>query len=256
MSVDLEEERAFLLRSLDDLERERAAGDVDEDDYRTLRDDYTARAAAVIRAIEAGEGGGAEGGEAERAARPSRPSRPKGRDWRPVIGVAVVLTVALSAGILVARSSGERRPGDTITGTAAATGDGARDLLLEAQAAMGSDPVAALQAYDRVLADDPENVEALTFRGWLLYQASLTEEGLAAIEQALAVDPEYQEALTFRGVIRRQQGDLEGALADFEAVLRQDPPADIAQLVATAYQEVQAELEGTPATAPPATAAP
>jgi hypothetical protein len=48
----LEEERDFLLRSLEDLEREYAAGDVDDSDFEELKDDYTARAAAVIRAIE------------------------------------------------------------------------------------------------------------------------------------------------------------------------------------------------------------
>ena len=48
----LEEERDFLLRSLDDLEEEYAAGDVEEDDYRALRDDYTQRAATVLRSIE------------------------------------------------------------------------------------------------------------------------------------------------------------------------------------------------------------
>ena len=48
----LEQEREFLLRSLDDLDRERAAGDMDEQDYRALRDGYTARAAAVLRALE------------------------------------------------------------------------------------------------------------------------------------------------------------------------------------------------------------
>ncbi|MEO7837244.1 MAG: hypothetical protein ABIS21_06340, partial [Acidimicrobiales bacterium] len=51
--VELEEERDFLLRSLQDLEREQEAGDLDEADYRSLRDSYTARAAAVLRAIEA-----------------------------------------------------------------------------------------------------------------------------------------------------------------------------------------------------------
>src|SRR5690606_392728 len=56
----LQEQRAFLLRSLEDLEREYAAGDVDEVDYRSLKDDYTARAAAVIRAIEAGRAAAAE----------------------------------------------------------------------------------------------------------------------------------------------------------------------------------------------------
>ncbi len=46
----LEEERAFLLKSLDDLEREREAGDIDEHDYETLKDDYTRRAVTVLRA--------------------------------------------------------------------------------------------------------------------------------------------------------------------------------------------------------------
>src|SRR3546814_7205783 len=50
----LEDQRDFLLSSLEDLERARAAGDVDDTDYQTLKDDYTARAASVIRSIEAG----------------------------------------------------------------------------------------------------------------------------------------------------------------------------------------------------------
>ncbi|MBA2386613.1 MAG: hypothetical protein H0V69_05910, partial [Acidimicrobiia bacterium] len=47
--ADLEEERRFLLRSLRDLDREFEAGDVERDDYDTLRDDYTVRAATVLR---------------------------------------------------------------------------------------------------------------------------------------------------------------------------------------------------------------
>ena len=39
---DLEAERDFLLRSIEDLERERAAGDVGADDYAELRSDYVA----------------------------------------------------------------------------------------------------------------------------------------------------------------------------------------------------------------------
>jgi len=48
----LEEQRAFLLTSLRDLEAEHDVGDVDENDYEQLKDDYTARAAAVIRSID------------------------------------------------------------------------------------------------------------------------------------------------------------------------------------------------------------
>ena len=47
------EERDFLLASLDDLEAEYAAGDLDDDDYAALKADYTTRAARVIRELEA-----------------------------------------------------------------------------------------------------------------------------------------------------------------------------------------------------------
>ncbi|HEY1732847.1 MAG TPA: hypothetical protein VGG23_00270, partial [Acidimicrobiales bacterium] len=47
----LEEEREFFLRSLRDLEAERAAGDIDEVDYLALRDDYTVRAAHILRQL-------------------------------------------------------------------------------------------------------------------------------------------------------------------------------------------------------------
>jgi len=49
--IQLEEEREFLLTSLNDLEREFAVGDVDADDYASLKDSYTARAANIIREL-------------------------------------------------------------------------------------------------------------------------------------------------------------------------------------------------------------
>jgi hypothetical protein len=56
----MKEERDFLLRSISDLDREWAANDLTETDYRRLRDGYTARAADVLRrlrALEAERGG-------------------------------------------------------------------------------------------------------------------------------------------------------------------------------------------------------
>src|SRR3546814_4049925 len=79
----LEDQRDFLLSSLEDLERERAAGDVDDTDYQTLKDDYTARAASVIRSIEAGR---------RRAAVPVRRRR-WGRTLATVAGVVAFATL-------------------------------------------------------------------------------------------------------------------------------------------------------------------
>src|SRR5687767_3664723 len=56
--ASLESERDFLLRSIADLETEREVGNLDEERYRALKDDYTARAAAVLRSIEEGRDAG------------------------------------------------------------------------------------------------------------------------------------------------------------------------------------------------------
>ena len=50
----LEEERDFLMQSLDDLELEHESGGIDDESYQELHDDYTARAAAVIRTLRDG----------------------------------------------------------------------------------------------------------------------------------------------------------------------------------------------------------
>ena len=49
------EEREFLLTSLADLEREFAVGDVADDDYVSIKDSYTARAAIIIRELSDNE---------------------------------------------------------------------------------------------------------------------------------------------------------------------------------------------------------
>ena len=50
--VRFEDERDHLLASLDDLDAEFAAGDIDEIDYAGLKDDYTARTAKLTRALD------------------------------------------------------------------------------------------------------------------------------------------------------------------------------------------------------------
>src|SRR6185503_17056957 len=73
-------------------------------DYQTLKDDYTARTAAVLRAIED-----------DRAAFAS--ARPRRRPLRLVVAGVVIAALALGAGLLVAQSSDDRNPGDVATGS-------------------------------------------------------------------------------------------------------------------------------------------
>ncbi|HAF67813.1 MAG TPA: hypothetical protein DCL16_01725, partial [Acidimicrobiaceae bacterium] len=51
----LSEEQEFLLRSLDDLEIEYSNGDLSDEEYVTLKNDYTHRLAAVTRIVTGSE---------------------------------------------------------------------------------------------------------------------------------------------------------------------------------------------------------
>jgi tetratricopeptide (TPR) repeat protein len=225
--AELEEERRFLLRSLRDLDAELGAGDVDRLDYETLRDGYTKRAADVLREIEEGRA----------ALAPRRPRR-----WARSAAIAVaVLVVAVGAGIVAARSSGERTVGDEMTGGIPGRQDTAT-LLAEARRLLGGDPRRAQDAYQRVLDRDPENPEALTYQGWLLYFASagaspeVRDAAVATAQQrlaaAVAADPTYPDPHCFLAVIAADaQADTATARDEAEQCLALDPPAQVRALV-------------------------
>lgn len=224
--AELEEERAFLLRSLTDLDREFEAGDVDLDDYQTLRDGYTVRAAAVLRSIEQG-----------RAELPARPTR----NWlRVIAGIAVVAAVAVGAGLFVARSSGQRLPGQEITG--GIPGGDVAVKLSQARSLLAVDPLSAQQLYTEVLAERPNHPEALAYSGWLLALNSLgasEELGELALDTAkdslrrsIAADGTYADPHCFLAIIAANiDDDPDTALVEFEACLDNDPPADMRGLV-------------------------
>ena len=250
--AQLEEERRFLLRSLRDLDAEHVAGDVDDEDYATLRDGYTARAAAVLRELEAGRA----------ALSPRRPRR-----WaRLLVGLAAVGGVAVGAGWLVARSSGERLAGQQITGA-----DPRQDLdakLVQARVLTGEDVRAALALYDEILAEQPELPEALTYHGWLLYVSSLQaddpevrELGRTTAEEELAraaaADTGYADPHCFLGVIAANaEDDVSLARREIDQCLALGPPA-YARGIVEAFAERLDDLAGggsaPAASAPPTT---
>jgi len=237
----LEEERDFLLASLDDLEREHDAGDVDDTDHAELKDDYTARTAAVLRAIS----------QRQELARGRRAPRSWGRI---VAWVVIVALFAVAVGVLVARTSGNRPPGGTFTGDIRMS---SRDLLLEAQEYTGQatqqlqagDASAALESYrsaiesyQRVLELQPTNAEALTYQGWVLHTlalnvgdsgsgAELDAQARVRLDEAIAANPTYPDARVFRAIIRRGLGQADAARADLAAVSDDEVPAFMRNMV-------------------------
>lgn len=242
----LEEERDFLLRSLDDLDRELAAGDIEEHDHAALRDDYTARAAAVIRAIEAAT--------SDAFAPPEDPRQPRRRG---VVMMAAVVVFAVLAGVLVATSAGERAPGEVATGDIRRTSS---DLLVEARTLFNrGELVPAIEAYDAVLEIDPSHPEALAYRGFLLVTAGseaaarlgtdgdeLVAEGMGLLDRSLVEDPDYLDALIFRAMARLYVlEDPEAALDDVRTALDSDPPPDLVPRLAALNRDIEDALAGS-----------
>ena len=238
----LVDQRKFLLQSLRDLDDEFKAGDLNLDDYNSLRSDYVARTAQVIKEIESPEPTSSTSDTIQSA----------GRFRQTIITLLVVLIVATGAGWLVARQSGQRLSGQSLSG---GIEDSTASLLSRARATNFVDPQAAIELYSQVLGLDPDNVEALTYRAWLL---ALIARGagneikqlafLSAssdLERAIKLDASYPDAHCFLGIIRfRLAGDAVGSREQLTICESQNPPAEVKSFVESIIAEVDAAIAG------------
>lgn len=213
--IALEEQRDYLLKSLDDLENEHAAGDIDEGDYTELKDDYTARAAVMIRTIEAGK------------ARVGEASSGGGRRFAWIAGIA---TVAILAGVFIGQASGSRRAGEFGSGEIRA---GSRTLLLQADDALQNQRFdEAIELYDEVLETEPTNVQAITYRAWVRYrQDPVAGLALPDFEDAIALEPDYTDARVFNTIVLLEDDQALEASVQLKAFDATDPPPFMLSLV-------------------------
>ncbi|MEY2401397.1 MAG: hypothetical protein QOJ08_1508 [Ilumatobacteraceae bacterium] len=235
--AELDEQRRFLLRSITDLDREHEHGDVDDHDYQTLRDGYTARAASVLRAIEAGQ----------EDVSPRRPRRPK----LLALWVVGTLIVASLAGVLVARTSGQRLPGQSITG--GLPGDEIALKLAEARQFLGVDAQQAIVRYQQVLELDPSNAEALTYTGWLIAQSSSSAatSGADFLRAAIELDPTYADPHCFLAITSAellQPPDITTARTEAQACLDNDPPSQMVVMIQGFIDNLDASTTTTTST--------
>lgn len=235
---NLEEQRDFLLASLRDLERERAAGDVDEADYEALRSSYTARAADIIRRLQPDEV----------VSDPSAVTAGKRGVSRRLVGVLAVVAFAVGLGVFVARQSGQRLPGETASGGIA---DSTANKLAQARQLNFNDPITAINIYSDVLKVDPDNVEALTYRSWLLaltardaeqaVRDAAVQTAILGLGRATLLDDSYPDAHCFLGIVSfRFANDLATAKSELAKCQASDPPAQVKGFVDAVVAEVEA----------------
>lgn len=229
-------EKEFLLRSLDDLERNRDDDDIDPATYERLNREYTARAAAVARALRDGVD-----------------ERPRSRRLPTAARVGVVVAVvAFSAvtAVLLTRSLGARLPGQGPTGGpepgAAATDpapDSVAGRLASAREHAGrGDFTAALRQYGEVARLDPSNVEARAYGGWMLAQLGLPDDAVKALDRAIEMDPGYADARFFKGfVLYRAKHDPAAAIPELRRFFALAPDSPMAPQVRRLLEQALAE---------------
>ncbi len=212
--VNKARERDFYLRSLADLEQEYRAAEIKREDFEELRAQYVARAAQSIKSLD----------EANIGKTPKKQQRLRSISW--IVGVVVVSAIA---GIMLANFSGSRGSTDQVSGDIRAS---TRQRLFEAREAMANQEIdLAIEIYNGVLRDDPADVEALTYRGWL---ANLSGDPIAArdfVEQAIVVDSSFADARVFASSLLLAADEPLAAYDQLLALDRIDSGPYIEQLV-------------------------
>jgi cytochrome c-type biogenesis protein CcmH/NrfG len=281
--AQLETDRDFLLKSLDDLELEHESGGIDDESYEELRDDYTARAAAAIRALRDGVD--------------ARPEPERAPVKRRVLIIAGVLVFAVAAGVALAAALGARLPGQTITGNSQASSSRSSSGLTKAQQkqlkqeitqlqnqvnaspndydlrlnladayARNGDLNNAIKQWDAAITIDPNRPEAQALLGRALYlvseqvtdkasQQQLIGEAMQAFDTAIEVGPDYADSYYYRGIVTDALKDYSSAQADFQTYIVKDPNGQWADNARQLLAQVTEALQ-TPSTTVPATTTP
>lgn len=251
---DLEAERNFLLDSITDLDREHAAGDLDDADYQGLRSDYVRRAAVALREIETLSSAAAvQVPNVSTASRLQRVRRVLGRRRvRLALGIGAAVSLFCAAGLFAAHLAGVRLPGQSATGsiTMSQAALVAQDLSRAAIEANSGNISAAILLYQQVLAQVPDQQVALTYDGWLTRLSGLSahdsvavKAGDAQLQTAARLHPDYADGQGLYGVALLQ--DLHAANAAVSAFehCRMDGPSlsllrGISAIAASAYEQV------------------
>lgn len=241
------DEREFLLKSLDDLEQERADGNIDDDTYKLLHDDYTARAAAAIRE--------------EPVPEPPRASR-----GMRVAVISGIIVFAIAAAFGLSQAIGQRRPGQTSTGNSQVSDPCAHvasnydaTLACARFLVQNQNGTQAIEEYFAAAKLDPKQAEPPAYIGWLsaLESAQTKDSKLRAtlltlahtsIDRAIATDPTYPDSYVFKGLLLdRFDGKPKQAVPLFQKYLSLAPQDDPMR---TEVLQVLQQTEGSTTTKP------
>jgi len=267
--LELGEEKASAYRALRELDFDREAGSLSDDDFQALRDRYEGRAADLLTKLDA-LGDIPAPPAAERAT-------PAHRAWTrsPAAITAgamalLVLGIALGVGINrysapdpTAASPGSSMsmpgmPGPILPGAGpllpGAPGTGAdagrpippevmtRMLQAARESLMAGRYPDAISAYQAVLKRDSQNVDAMTHLALIVAMGGHADAALETFDKALKIDPKYAPALLYKGqVLFEVKSDYAGAIKAWERFVSLTPPGEDRQRVAVLIEQARSK---------------
>ncbi len=152
----------------------------------------------------------------------AEPARSRAPRWRIPVVVAGVVVFAGLATWLVVWGSSDRGGGELTGSTGTESGE-----LARCQPLARTDPKAGVECFDKILADDPENIDALTYRGWAHVRAGDLEAGRADLNHAIELDPSAADPHVFLAVAATDEGDFTTAATELQQFWSNDP-SDVA----------------------------
>lgn len=267
LRAELEDRRRAAMQSLDEIEVDYESGNLSEDDYASLRRRYENEVARLDQRIrsEVTAARGPAGGEKQPPARRG--------SWTTTVGwVAGTVAFVALAWLVMSQTLRPRGEGDTITGSLPGQDEGMgtagapvanvdMNRLAALQRIVSEDPnnvealvelghlYLSLQRYAE-LADvtqaaltlDPDNPEALTHLGMLLFSTNHPEGVMSSFDRALAIDPDFGEALQFKGMVSFIQRDYATAVEAWERYLMVVPPDELSPRIQGMLEIARANL--------------
>ena len=228
----LNDERDNLLRSLEDLDAEYQAGDVEPPDYESLRQNYIARTSVLLDEIARLGQIDARGADAHPFIVRARRRLGK-RGTRRVLVASVFVWVIAGVALAALHFAGVRLPGQSATGSVSLS----EALVVQQQLTQASDLAGggqvaeAISLYAKVLATVPHQHEALTYQGWLIRISGLragkkdvVTRGDQEIALAASVAPGYADARGLDAIaLAQDRRDIPAALIQLDALVRDHP---------------------------------
>lgn len=228
---NVENEKHFLIKSLNDLDDELAKGDISQKDYLQLTRRYKRRLITL------------------NIKKPSSSQKPKLQNaTKTWLTVAFLVAVAVVSGLAIANFSGERSASETLTGSIRKS---TVTKLQEAQQLLSDSKTwpQAIEIYEEVLEDQPSNVEAITYRAWLSYrQGAASEPLIEEWNEVRLLNPEFADAIVFLTIALSDEDRFSEALSqlkelkEIEVAPQLQSVLDSQGLIGKVYAEAKYDL--------------